>query len=263
MPKAALDQIEVRKLTALGYIATGSNPIWAASAENGADPKDRIGVANAILRINDFLQDYQCPKAVPLLQKTIADDPNIALMHFFLGGCYSEAGDYESAAPELRMAVKLDPAFTAAEMNLGKALLKLKDYDGAATAFEHVATSNPHMLEPHIYLVVAYAKANRVPEEIRECRRVLQAVPEHFGSNLNLGRFLAQSGDLEGAIPSLQKAASLRPTDPRPHIYLADVYAKLGHQAEAEHERQEAQRLGAVPNDPALVSPDTSDPEPK
>jgi Flp pilus assembly protein TadD len=174
-----------------------------------------------------------------------------------------EAGEYENAAPELRQAVKLDPGFTSAEMNLGKVLLKIKDYDGAATAFEHVAKSLPNFLAPHIFLVVVYAKANRVPEEITECRRVLQAVPEHFGSNLNLGRFLAQSGDLEGAIPSLEKAASLRPTDPRPHIYLADVYAKLGHQAEAEHERQEAQRLGAVPNDPALVSPDTSDPEPK
>jgi len=263
MPKAALDQLEVHKLTALGYVATGSNSVLASSPEHGADPKDKIGITNDLLRINDFLQDYQCPKAVPLLRKTIADDPNIAITHFFLGGCYMEAGEYENAAPELRQAVKLDPGFTSAEMNLGKVLLKIKDYDGAATAFEHVAKSLPNFLAPHIFLVVVYAKANRVPEEITECRRVLQAVPEHFGSNLNLGRFLAQSGDLEGAIPSLQKAASLRPTDPRPHIYLADVYAKLGHQAEAEHERQEAQRLGAVPNDPALVSPDTSDPEPK
>jgi Flp pilus assembly protein TadD len=119
-------------------------------------------------------------------------------------------------------------------------------------------------VDPHIFLVVAYAKANRVPEEIRECRIVLATVPEHFGSNLNLGRFLAQSGDLEGAIPSLQKAASLRPTNPAPHIYLADVYAKLGREEDAKHESQEAQRLGAVQNYPGPVAPpDTDDPEPK
>jgi arylsulfatase A-like enzyme/Flp pilus assembly protein TadD len=264
MPKAALDQLEVRKLTALGYIATGSNSVLASSPEHGADPKDKIGITNDLLRINDFLQDYECPKAVPLLRKTIAEDPNIAITHFFLGGCYMEAGEYENAAPELRKAVKLDPAFTAAEMNLGKVLLKIEDYDGAANAFQHVATSLPHMLAAHIFLVVAYAKTNRVPEEIRECRIVLATVPEHFGSNLNLGRFLAQSGDLEGAIPSLQKAESLRPTDPRPHIYLADVYAKLGREEDAKRERQEAERLGAVQNYPGpLVPPDTGDPEPK
>jgi arylsulfatase A-like enzyme/Flp pilus assembly protein TadD len=264
MPKAALDQLEVRKLTALGYVATGSNSVLASSPEHGADPKDKIGITNDLLRINDFLQDYQCAKAVPLLRKTVAEDPNIAITHFFLGGCYMEAGEYENAAAELRKAVKLDPAFTAAEMNLGKDLLKIKDYDGAAAAFEHVATSLPHMLAPHIFLVVIYAKTNRVAEEIRECRIVLATVPEHFGSNLNLGQFLAQSGDLEGAIPSLQKAASLRPTAPKPHIFLADVYTKLGREEDAKRERQEAERLGAVQNYPGpVVPPGTDDPEPK
>ena len=75
---------------------------------------------------------------------------------------------------------------------------------------------------------------------------MLASVPEHFGSNLNLGRFLAESGDLQGAIPSLQKAASIRPAAPGPHIFLADVYTKMGRTADAERERQEAQRLGAV-----------------
>ena len=45
----------------------------------------------------------------------------------------------------------------------------------------------------------------------------------------------------------MQKAASLRPTVPVPHIYLADVYTKLGREADAQRERGEAERLGAVP----------------
>lgn len=169
------------------------------------------------------------------------------MLHFFLGGCYLEKEDYQEAVPELRKAVPLDPGFTHAEMNLGRALMAVKDYSAAATAFEDVVKTNPQLMDSHVYLVVAYARLNRVPEEIRECRFVLQSIPEHFGSNLNLGRFLAKSGDNEGAIPSLEKAASLRPESPLAHIYLAEVYAHLRRQEDARRERVEAERRGAIP----------------
>lgn len=79
---------------------------------------------------------------------------------------------------------------------------------------------------------------------------MLAFLPDHYGSNLMLGRFLAQSGDLEGAVPKLQKAAAVRPETPVPHMFLADVYAKLGRQADADQERDEAQRLGANSSGP-------------
>lgn len=263
-PKAVLDAGQTRKLSALGYIATGTNSALSTSPERGADPKDKIGTSNSIQQITNVLQDWRCSKAMPLLHKAIADDPNIAMLHFYLGGCFLESKDYEKAVPELRAAMKLDPAFTSAETNLGRALMAMHDYSAAATAFEHVVTAEPRLIDAHIYLVVAYARLNRVQDEIRECRRVLQSVPDHFGSNLNLGRFLAQSGDLEGAIPSLLKAESLRPDDPIPHMYLADVYTQLGREEDAKRERAEAERLGAIPagSNPD-AAPDSGKPEPQ
>ena len=166
-----------------------------------------------------------------------------------------ENHDYEEAVAEFRKSMQLDPGFTNAEVKLGHALMQLQDYDGAVTAFEHVVKTAPNLIDAHVFLVVAYAKLNRVQDEIRECR-TLKTIPEHYGSNLNLGHFLAQAGDLEGAIPSLQKAASLRPTVPVPHIFLANVYAKLGRDADAAREREEAERLGAVLRDQTTPAPD-------
>jgi len=256
MPKSQLDEARIQRLSAMGYVARINNPALAASPENGADPKDKIGIANALLRINDLLENQNCGEAAPQLRKAIAEDPNISLLHFFLGGCYLEARDDAQAIPELRKAVQLDPGFTHAETILGKALLRTEDYDGAAAAFEDIVKSDPTRLDAHVYLEVIYAKLNRVEDEIRECRTVLQAEPEHYGGNLNLGYFLAQSGDLEGALPWLQKAALLRPTNPMPHIFLSSVYAKLGREEDAKRERAEAERLGAIPN--AQPSPDTN-----
>ena len=72
---------------------------------------------------------------------------------------------------------------------------------------------------------------------------------------LNLGRFLAKSGDLEEAIPNLQKAAALRPAVEEPHVYLADVYTSLGRKADAERERSEAERLRPASPDQAHPAP--------
>jgi arylsulfatase A-like enzyme/cytochrome c-type biogenesis protein CcmH/NrfG len=246
-PKSIMDDDRTRKLSALGYVATGNNPAFSTSPERGADLKDRIAIANLVHEVTNFLQDWKCEKAIPVLRRAIAKDPNISLFHFYLGGCYMEAKDFEKAVPEFRMTVKLDPSFTSADMNLGRALMTLQDYAGAVPVFEHVETMVPKLMDAHIYLVVAYERTNQVEKEIAECRTVLQSLPDHFGANLNLGRFLAQSGDLQGAIPSLQKAESLRPNDPVPRMYLADVYGQLGREEDAKRERAEAERLGATP----------------
>ncbi len=148
--------------------------------------------------------------------------------------------------PELRQTVKLDPGFTHAEMTLGRALMEMADYEGAVTTFEHIEATAPQIMYAHIFLIVAYARTNRAPDGIRECRTVLQSIPDNFGANLNLGRFLLQSGDLEGAIPPLQKAATVRPDRPGPHIYLSDVYARLGREEDAKREKAEADRLRAL-----------------
>lgn len=261
-PKAVLDAATIKKLAALGYQAARGEALVAPASEEGADPKDKIAVANELLRVNRLLKDFRCQKAVPELKKAVAKFPTISTLHFFLGGCYMESKDYAKAVPELRQTVKLDPGFTHAELNLGRAELEIKDYEAAAVAFEHVAKSSPHLMDAHVFLEVVYARLNRVQDEIAQCRFVLNAEPEHYGSNLNLGRFLAQSGDLEAAIPSLQKAASIRPSVPVPHIYLADVYEKLGRNDDAARERAEAERLGAVSRDsliPPNSAPDTTD----
>ena len=87
---------------------------------------------------------------------------------------------------------------------------------------------------------------------------MLQSIPENFGANEHLGESLAKLGNLEEAIPPLQKAAKLEPDKPMPHIILSDVYSRLGREENAEKERAEAERLGAVRNGPVGAPPDNN-----
>ncbi len=249
-PKAVITERQTEELTALGYIARIDNPALAASPEHGADPKDKIGIVNTVNRVNDLLQKHKCPQAVPLLEKAIAGDPNIAVLHFFYGGCYLEKQDYEKAAPELSRAVQLDPAFTHAEMQLGRAWWRLQKDKEATTAFEDVAKAEPYNVEAHIHLIVLYKRAHRLQDEIRESRAVLAIIPDNYGANFHLGRALLDTGDFEGAIQPLKIAIEDKPERPELHMFLADAYEKLGRKADAERERAEGIHLGATPISP-------------
>ncbi|MGA2001892.1 MAG: sulfatase-like hydrolase/transferase [Terriglobales bacterium] len=258
-PKARMDEAKIQKLAVLGYMAARSDSPYAAPGEEGADPKDKIQIANTILRINNMLQDLaqdqRCGKVIPEIKKALVTSPDISLLHFFLAGCYMDMEDFSSAAPELRKAVKLDPGFTRAELNLGRSLMNTEDYEGAATAFEHVLKAEPNIFDAHIFLIVAYAKLDRTQDEIRECQTVLKTLPDNFGANVNLGRALAKTGDFANAVAPLQKAISLAPDRPQPHLDLADVYDKLGKPDDANRERAEAERLGAVRRGAAQTPP--------
>jgi arylsulfatase A-like enzyme/Flp pilus assembly protein TadD len=249
-PKSQMDEAKVKKLAVLGYMGSRGDSPYAAAGEQGADPKDKIQFANIILRINDILQNFRCDKAMPEIKKAIANSPEISLLHFFLGGCYLENKDYANAALELRQAVKLDPGFTHAEMNLGRALMNTGDNEGAITAFEHVVKTEPNIVEGHIFLIVLYTKADRPKDVVRECQAVLHYVPDNFGANLNLGQSLSTLGDLQGALPPLLKAEKLQPDRPGPHLLLSRIYSQLGREEDAKRELAELKRLGVEPDAP-------------
>ncbi|MGA9903642.1 MAG: sulfatase-like hydrolase/transferase [Terriglobales bacterium] len=261
-PKARMDEAKIKKLAVLGYMAARADSPYSAPGEEGADPKDKIQIANTVLRINNTLQNFpptvRCEKAIPEIKKALVTSPNISLLHFFLGGCYLDENDYASAVPELRQAVKLDPGFTHAEKNLGRALMYTQDFDSAMTAFEHVVKTEPGDIDAHTYLIILYHRANRQQDVIKECQAVLHYIPENYGANWHLGQALLKTGDAQGAIAPLQKSIAGEPDKPGPHMLLANVYEQLGREEDAKRERAEAERLGAGGIQPPGAAPDAS-----
>ena len=94
-------------------------------------------------------------------------------------------------------------------------------------------------------LATTYARLDRMPDAIREYRKVIEGRPNHYGAYLLLGRALALTGSPKEALPNLMKATTLQPNSAEPHRFLADAYTQLGQEADAERERAEAARLTA------------------
>jgi arylsulfatase A-like enzyme/Flp pilus assembly protein TadD len=250
-PKSTVDPEAQAKLAALGYVATDSNAS-KAGAEGaaggkglGADPKDKIEIANLIHRTYLLIEDQRCQEAVPLLRQLIAKEPDTPLAYAQLGQCFVSLKEYPQAVPVLRKAVELRPDMTLPHFELGVALLETRDVAGAVPELEMVVARVPRWEEAHLLLQMAYAQTDRMPEAIQECEKVLAFDPDHYGTNLLLGRVLELTGKPAAALSRLKKAASLDPNAFEPHMFLAEAYDQLGRKTDAARERATAKRLGA------------------
>jgi predicted Zn-dependent protease len=247
-PKSVIDPEAQAKLAALGYVATDSNASKAGAAsakEQGADPKDKIEIANLIHRTYLLIEDQRYQEAVPLLRQLIAKEPDTPLAYAQLGQCLVSLKEYPQAVPVLRKAVELRPDMTLPHFQLGVALLETKDIAGAVPELETVVARVPRWEEAHLLLQMAYAQTDRMAEAIKECERVLEFDPDHYGTNLLLGRVLELTGKPAAALPRLKKATAIEPKAPEPHMFLAEAYGQLGRKTDAARERATAKRLGA------------------
>lgn len=217
-------------------------PTTGSSAQE-IDPKDRIETVNVMRKLNVVLDEKRYAEAVPVLQGLIAKNPDITMLYYKLGGCFLGMKEYDKAIPIFRKAVELEPDFTRARINLGRALLGAHDYNAAADLFKAMVAKSPKLLDANIDLEIAYFKADRLPEAIDQCGKVLEFLPDDYGTYLILGQALAESGELQAAVTKLQQAAALRPTALAPHMYLSQVYDRLGREGDAVREEAEGERL--------------------
>ncbi len=103
--------------------------------------------------------------------------------------------------------------------------------------------------EAHTFLGWTYSFQGRLDEAIEECHKAIAVDPD-FGNPYNdIGVYLMQKGDLDAAIPWLEKAKRAPRYEPRqfPYMNLGRVYLRRGKWIEALREFEAGVR--AAPND--------------
>ncbi len=253
-PKVALDLAAQEALGALGYMASGRDVAKESPADQDADPKDKIEIANTVHRAQLLQEQMHYDEAVALLEQAIALEPGLRL-YPMLGHWLMLKQDYQKAVPVLRKALEFVPDSEVTRYQLARGLMAIKDYDGAIQELENLVAKRPNFVKAHEFLEMAYARTNRLSDAIQECKIVLGYDPEDYESYMMLGYALPKTGDPQGGVVALKKAASLQPTVPLPHVWLADLYDQLGQKADAERERAEAKRLEANAKSAAKTRP--------
>lgn len=232
----------LEKLSALGYASGGGSTTDKPDAEL-ADPKDKIQVANKIHEATLAVEQEQPARAVPVLRQILASDPQIFVAQMQLGLALAKLKDYREALGPLRKATEMMPTSGPAHFALGRSLLLTGDSRAAASHFEIVIDRLPQWANAHFMLATAYATSDRQPEAFAPLHKALSLDPKHFGANLVLGRLLAAHDRVAEGLPYLEKAVELKPDSQQAHNLLALAYETLGRMQDAARHRAAAAKL--------------------
>ena len=184
-----LSSDQSNNLAALGYVGSDSAG-QSADPLQGADPKDKIEIANILQDGIIAVEDGRYAQAIPLLQHVLQDSPLVSAAQIQLGIALRKVGRPSEAIAALRQAVKLLPESTEAQYELGLALYESGAWQESTPYFEFVAKRRKNFPDAQYSLAAVYARVQRVPEAVELLQAVLKISPEHFRANLLLGRIL-------------------------------------------------------------------------
>jgi choline-sulfatase len=238
-PAASTDPALSRRLASLGYVGGAGS----GSSASNVDPKDRIEIANTLRNAIAAVEDGAFQRAIPLLERVTANEPTIPIAQLNLGVARARQRQWKPAIDTLHKAITLDPESMLAHYELASAYYESGDLQSAAAHFGVVASRLPKWADARYSLASVYARIDRVDEAVAELRAALALEPRHFRANLLLGRILTLRGQAAAALPHLQTAAGVQPTDAEAHRFLADAYDKVGNAAEAAKARRRAEEL--------------------
>lgn len=176
---------------------------------------------------------------------------------------------------KLREAVRLDPSYTQAIMELGRTYFAARDYNSAASWFSQVPTADATAREAHFYAGLSYYYLGAFEKAVSafnfllsrfpltevynnlgvvEARRGRKDAIEYFQKavqidakdpeyRFNLGVSLYRAGDMTGAARQLREAVNLRPDDAEAKSLLDAISSPAKPASTSERTRIPLQRM--------------------
>ncbi len=167
-----------------------------------------------------------------------------------------EKKDYSDAEPLLKQVIDRDPKNYQAWFDLGFLCNAMGRPEDSIAAYRKSVEAKPDVFESNLNLGLMLAKSNQ-PDAEKYLRAATRLKPsENAPQNqelawMALGRLL-QSNDPQQALAAYRSAGVLTPNDPEPHLASAPLYEQQNQFAEAEHEYQQV--LAIDPKSvPALI----------
>ena len=202
-----MDEETLNKLKSLGYIHGGEQMDAAAPTEpelddlSRPDPKDKIGVQQAISRIQNLLNAKMNDQALQLIQRLLPEDPKN---------------------------IKLISA-------LASALLQQGNVDGGITAFNRLKQIDPTSMQAYTGLMNIYLK-KRVDLALakRELSGAFAIEPENPSLWVSKGDLEQMQGELAKAMESYKKAIAMGDQSATLYVGLGGLLNKMDKLVEAK-----------------------------
>ena len=195
-----------------------------------------------------WMKSGRFEEAVVALRQTLVRDPGHLGAHQHLAGTLRRMGLPEAAARAGEAYRNFREAGKRNQDSLKYRELAVQAYNSekfpeALAAFREIVAVAPEDSQAVAYLGSAHLALGNRPEAFRFLEQALRLDPRNAFAQLEMGRYLALEGDLQGAESSFLRAIDINAEFSLPHYFLAGLYRSLNRIAESDREFAEFQRL--------------------
>jgi Flp pilus assembly protein TadD len=240
---------QAERLRSLGY----------ASGGGGSGPIDEPGLPDPRARVALFerleqLQGASGPALAPAVREVasiLTRDPGSPFAHFVMAAVAYRAGRLELARDAFVRCLELDPDRPVIRQHYGSLLRdlgRLEDSERELRIAVAQATADDFVTQAN--LAETLTRRGKLEDAETILGGILASEPRHTKAHGALGRILVARGQLQDAIPHLERAAEGQ--DDEPLIELAHVYLSLGQPDKAQ--QVAARALSRAPGHPWALS---------
>lgn len=223
---------------ALAYKEAGKEEEARAGFErvlqlNPRGAKPLYQLADIAMRTGDFAG------AAKLLEQGLTLDADKAAFLVRLAEARIELQQIDAAQTALTEAIKTKPDQPMAHYNLALVYEARGNAAAAMAEYEAEIKVSPKLHQPHFNLAKLLAGAGRHPDALTHFRTAVNLNPEFGTGYLYLAKALLDTGNLPSAEQAARRGLSLKPDPsvaPLGHFVLADVYSRMGRDAEAQRQ---------------------------
>ena len=220
----------------------------------------RTELAEIQKKVGLYLSVGRFDAAEKLLRATLADYGSLANIHNLLGVTFHKQSKFSDALKEFTKAIKANPQFVEAALNLSATYCDLSRYDEAREVFSGVVSQiNPRKRLPDLVLGrlanqharngALYEQSGMLADAIQEYRRALALFPKMPDVQIALGKLYFRSGQTEKAQREFEDLIRGSTEIPEANTWLGIIYYKLGRREDARRQWEKAQAV--QPSNPA------------
>ena len=223
------------RLAALGYV--GSFVATTSDTESvRADPKDKIELFNLMTTARDIAKSGDDPgaEAIAMLQRVVAEDPNVIDAWFMLGNEHFKAGRFTEAIAQFSRSLVLKPDYDLAIINMANAYRRLGQDDAALAGYERYIQVDPKNAYVRYQLGEIYMDKGETARAEAEFAHALSLEPKLASATVATGVLAFQRGDMARAEALLREALATKADVRLAHFNLALIAETRGDTQAAE-----------------------------
>ncbi len=202
---------------------------------------------------NQYLNNHQYSEAIIEYKKALKLNPYYKEAYLNLGIAYQSKQLFQEAIASYKNAIKLNKEYVDAYINLGLCYEKQNLLSKAETNLKKAIELDPVNEEAHFNLANTLYKTNRIKDSIKEYIQTTKINPTHFQSYIKLGSiYFKDLRDDKKAIYYFNLVKKTKPKNEVSYIKLGELYFQKGLFDKAISEYKEAVKLN--PTNPTTLT---------